>query len=135
MDKLLSRGAEVTVIDKVLGTEKNIEMAKRKVNSLNEVYAKHGFDHPNLVTLDLAVDKAKFQKIAKKNDTVFHLSAVFGGREFVDIHQAECSEMLAIDHNVISGSYVAGIDRFHYASSACVYAPSLNIPGRLLEGG
>ncbi len=55
------------MIDKVLGTEKNIEMAKRKVNSLNEVYAKHGFDHPNLVTLDLAVDKAKFQKIAKKN--------------------------------------------------------------------
>src|SRR5208282_3852891 len=68
-----------------------------------------------------------------KYDTVFHLSAVFGGREFVDIHQAECSKILATDHNVISASHEAGVQRVHYASSACVYAPSLNKPGYLLN--
>jgi nucleoside-diphosphate-sugar epimerase len=66
---------------------------------------------------------------------VFHLAAVFGGREFVDIHQSECSRMLAIDHNVISASYEASVEHLHYSSSACVYPPSLNTPGYLLKEG
>jgi UDP-glucose 4-epimerase len=132
VEKLLARGAKVTVVDKLQMIGSN-GVVTTKVNALNGIYAKHGLKHAILEILDLAVDKLKFKEIAKKHDTVFHLSAVFGGREFVDIHQAECSEMLAIDHNVISASYDAGIERFHYASSACVYAPSLNTPGRLLK--
>ncbi len=63
--------------------------------------------------------------LARNADAVFHLSAVFGGREFVDTRQADCSKMLSIDHNVIDASFEAGVERFHFASSACVYPDSL----------
>jgi len=71
--------------------------------------------------------------LAEKNDVVFHLSALFGGREFVDTQEVECSKMFAVDHNVISTSFEAGIENFHYASSACVYPPSLNRSDVLLK--
>jgi UDP-glucose 4-epimerase len=131
-DKLLDKGAEVTVVDKLkLPNESWIWPVK--LNRLNEIYGRHGFKNAQLALLDLATERDKFQLLAEKHNVVFHLSAVFGGREFVDVHQVECSEMLATDQNVISASYKAGIDRLHYASSACVYAPSLNVHGRLLK--
>src|SRR6266702_3094469 len=132
VDRLLGLGADVTVVDKLL-LPTDGWMWSVKLDRLNEIYRKHGYDHAQLKSLDLATEVDRFQILAGNHDTVFHLSAVFGGREFVDIHQSECSKILAMDHNVISASYEAGIDRFHYASSACVYAPSLNVPGRLLK--
>ncbi len=132
VDQLLHLGADVTVVDKLL-LPNNSRIWSGKLDRLNEIYHRNGYEHAQLKSLDLATDVDKFQLLARNHDTVFHLSAVFGGREFVDIHQSECSKILAIDHNVISASYEAGIDRFHYASSACVYAPSLNVPGYLLK--
>jgi nucleoside-diphosphate-sugar epimerase len=72
--------------------------------------------------------------LASEAEVVFHLSAVFGGREFVDKHQVECSKMLAMDHNAIEASFQAGVERFHYSSSACVYPDSLQVrPDYLLK--
>ena len=132
VDKLLGLGAEVTVVDK-LQVPNQSWVWEAKISRLKSIYRKHGLREPNLVIMDLSVERNAFQLLAERHDVVFHLSAVFGGREFVDTKQAECSRMLAIDHNVISASYEAGIERFHYASSACVYPPSLNKPNHLLK--
>jgi nucleoside-diphosphate-sugar epimerase len=62
------------------------------------------------------------------------LGAVFGGREFVDKRQADCSIGFAIDQNTIRACYEAGcVERISYSSSACVYPPSLNREGYLLK--
>jgi nucleoside-diphosphate-sugar epimerase len=67
-------------------------------------------------------------------DTAFMLSAVFGGRGFVDQQQLDCSIGFAIDQNTIRACQESGtVERISYASSACVYAPSLNKPGYLLK--
>lgn len=132
VDKLLGLGASVTVADKLL-LPNQAWVWEAKLRRLSEIYNRHGIRDPELTIIDLANEKNRFQILAQKHDVVFHLSAVFGGREFVDIHQAECSKTLAIDHNVISGAYEAGVERVHYSSSACVYAPSLNTQGHLLK--
>ncbi len=124
VDGLLERGADVTVVDKLQLSTGSLAW-NRKLVRLEFIYKKHGISKIPLEICDLETDKQRFQLIAQKVDAVFHLSAVFGGREFVDTRQADCSKMLAIDHNVIDASYQAGIERLHYASSACVYPDSL----------
>jgi len=132
VDELLSKGAEVTVVDKLLFPAASW-IWQAKLQRLSDIYQKHGYKDAQIHVIDLNSEKERFQLLAQKHDTVFHLSAVFGGREFVDTQQVECSKMLAIDHNVISTSYEAGISHLHYSSSACVYPPSLNKPDVLLK--
>jgi len=132
VDRLLDLGALVTVVDKLLLSNRSW-VWEAKLRRLSDIFHGHGFSDSGMAIIDLATDKDRFQLLAEKHDIVFHMSAVFGGREFVDTRQADCSKMLAIDHNVISASYEAGVERMHYASSACVYPPSLNKPGRLLK--
>jgi nucleoside-diphosphate-sugar epimerase len=54
-------------------------------------------------------------------DTVFHLAAVHGGRGYIDMHQADCSQNLALDTLVTREAWRAGVQKLVYASSACVY--------------
>ncbi len=126
VDKLLQMGASVTVVDKLLLPNQS-SLWEAKLKRLSEIYSRSGLGDVRMEAIDLAVDSYRFQLLAQKHDTVFHLSAVFGGREFVDTRQADCSKMLAIDHNVISASSEAGIERLHYSSSACVYPDSLQL--------
>ena len=120
---LLERGAEVTVVDKLLIPTQQ-EIWSRKVGRLLGIFSAHGAP-PRIHIIDLELDKERFQLALEGVDTVFHLSAVFGGREFVDKRQTDCAAMLAIDRNVIDASHKAGVKHVHYASSACVYPPSL----------
>jgi nucleoside-diphosphate-sugar epimerase len=131
VDGLLREGAEVLIVDKLLLNVQD-SIWQNKISRVSNIYKKHGFSRPNMAVVDLANDPQSFELLARRTDVVFHLSAVFGGREFVDTHQAECSKMLAIDHNVIQAAHDAGVGHVHYASSACVYPPSLNVPDRLL---
>jgi nucleoside-diphosphate-sugar epimerase len=131
-EMLLERGAEVTIVDKLQLASKSW-LWEAKLRRLNNIFGKHGIKEIPLQILDLLTERDRFKLLAEKHDIVFHLSAVFGGREFVDIHQAETAKILGIDHNAISASYEAGIDRLHYSSSACVYAPSLNKHDYLLK--
>jgi nucleoside-diphosphate-sugar epimerase len=132
VDRLLSLGSDVTVVDKTLYPEDS-RVWLSKLNRLDKIYKKHGLNNIQIQAIDLTSQRERFRLLASSHDVVFHLGAVFGGREFVDIHQSECSEMLTIDHNVISESYEAGIEHVHYSSSACVYPPSLNKAGYLLK--
>ena len=131
VDRLLGMGASVTVVDKLL-TPGESWTWESKLARLSKIYAKHGIEQVQMQCMDLSTERDRFQLLAAAHDVVFHLAAVFGGREFVDVHQSECSRMLAIDQNVISASHEAGVEHLHYSSSACVYPPSLNTSGHLL---
>jgi UDP-glucose 4-epimerase len=132
VDRLLGLGASVTVVDKLLFPEKSW-IWEAKLARLSEIYSRHGIETAPLHCMDLSTERDRFQLLASSHDVVFHLAAVFGGREFVDVHQSECSRMFAIDHNVMSAAHEAGVEHLHYSSSACVYPPSLNTPGHLLK--
>lgn|SRR5487761_233163 len=132
VDRLLALGSDVTVVDKALFPEES-RVWLAKLERLDQIYKRHGLNNIQIQAIDLSTQRERFRLLAESHDAVFHLGAVFGGREFVDIHQAECSEMLSIDHNVISESFQAGIEHVHYSSSACVYPPSLNKPSYLLK--
>jgi nucleoside-diphosphate-sugar epimerase len=54
-------------------------------------------------------------------EVVFHLAAIHGGRGFVDLHQAACAQNLALDGMLIKAAYEAGVEKFVFASSGCVY--------------
>jgi UDP-glucose 4-epimerase len=131
VDRLLSLGATVTVVDKLLQSNQSW-IWQAKLQRLASIYGKYDQD-VQMELMDLNTDVEKFRLLCQGNDVVFHLSAVFGGREFVDTKEVECSAMLTVDHNAISAAQSGGIERFHYASSACVYAPSMNRPGYLLK--
>ncbi len=54
-------------------------------------------------------------------DVVFHLAAIHGGRGYVDLHQAACAQNLAMDGLLVKAAYEAGVEKFVFASSGCVY--------------
>ncbi len=58
-------------------------------------------------------------------EIVFHLANIHGGRGFIETHPAEISQNLVIDGNMLRASYEAEVDRFCFASSACVYPTAL----------
>jgi nucleoside-diphosphate-sugar epimerase len=61
------------------------------------------------------------QRAVEGMDVVFHLAAIHGGRGFVDLHQAACAQNLAMDGMLIKAAYEAGVGKFVFASSGCVY--------------
>ncbi|HEV8577595.1 MAG TPA: NAD-dependent epimerase/dehydratase family protein [Thermoanaerobaculia bacterium] len=61
------------------------------------------------------------QRMVKGMDVVFHLAAIHGGRGFVDLHQAACAQNLAMDGMLVKAAYEAGVEKFVFASSGCVY--------------
>ncbi|HEV2799629.1 MAG TPA: NAD-dependent epimerase/dehydratase family protein [Pyrinomonadaceae bacterium] len=58
-------------------------------------------------------------------DVVFHLAAIHGGRGYIDRHQSECAQNLALDGLVTRAAVSAGVDKFVFASSGCVYPVEL----------
>lgn len=126
--KLLESGADVFIVDKVL-LDYGSNNWTRKLSRLENICAHYGGEVNSLYTINIETEPEKFRHllIDLNIDTVFHLSAVFGGREFVDTRQVDCSRMLAVDHNAIQAAHDAGVARFHYASSACVYPDFLQV--------
>jgi UDP-glucose 4-epimerase len=108
---------------------------KRRLDRYYALYRKHEVE-PHLEIIDLSSERERLKTILTKNnvDTVFMLSAVFGGRGFVDTQQSACSIGFAIDQNTIRACHESGtVERINYSSSACVYPPSLNKPKYLLK--
>lgn len=135
VDKMLERGAHVTVADQLIAPNASPELWKRRLDRYYEICKQHGTE-PQLEIVDLSSERERLKSILTKNDidTVFMLSAVFGGRGYVDNQQAACSIGFAIDQNTIRACQESGtVDRVSYSSSACVYAPSMNKPGYLLK--
>lgn len=61
------------------------------------------------------------QRMVEGMDVVFHLAAIHGGRGFVDLHQAACAQNLAMDGMLVKAAHEAGVEKFVFASSGCVY--------------
>lgn len=70
--------------------------------------------------LDL-LEEGMAKKVVSGMDIVFHLAADHGGRGYVDLHQSACSTNLILDGLMIKESHLAGVEKFVYASSGCIY--------------
>lgn len=54
-------------------------------------------------------------------DVVYHLAADMGGMGFIESHKADCALNVLIDAHMLVAARDAGVSRYAYASSACVY--------------
>jgi GDP-D-mannose 3', 5'-epimerase len=73
----------------------------------------------NLV-LDLSIKENCTAAVNGYNE-VFNLAADMGGMGFIETHKAECMLSVLINTHLLMASRDCGIERFFYASSACVY--------------
>jgi GDP-D-mannose 3', 5'-epimerase len=79
-----------------------------------------GFIGGHLV-LDLSDRDACRQAVAGA-DTVYNLAADMGGIGFIESNKAECMLNVLINTHLLMAARDAGVARYFYASSACVYA-------------
>ena len=88
------------------------------IKPLNKWYQVHsGVD--NLI-LDLRIKENCYQAVNGCNE-VFNLAADMGGMGFIETHKAACMLSVLINTHMLMAAKNCGIDRFFYASSACVY--------------
>ncbi|MFZ0280493.1 MAG: NAD-dependent epimerase/dehydratase family protein [Bacteroidales bacterium] len=88
------------------------------IKPLNEWYQiTDGAD--NLV-LDLRLRENCFRAVNGYNE-VFNFAADMGGMGFIENNKAACMISVLINTHLLLASKECGIDRFFYASSACVY--------------
>lgn len=73
----------------------------------------------NLV-LDLTLKENCYRAVNGYNE-VFNLAADMGGMGFIETHKAECMLSVLINTHLLMASKDCGINRYFYASSACVY--------------
>ena len=79
-------------------------------------------DVENLV-LDLDL-KGNCYAAVQGAHTVFNLAADMGGMGFIENNKALCMLSVLINTHLLMAAKAAGVDRFFYASSACVYNAS-----------
>ena len=88
------------------------------IKPLNEWYqVSEGSE--NLV-LDLKLKDNCYQAVNGYNE-VFNLAADMGGMGFIEKNKAACMLSVLINTHLLMASRDCGLDRFFYASSACVY--------------
>lgn len=73
------------------------------------------------IQLDLK-DRGMCRHAVKGVDEVYNLAADMGGMGFIETHKAECMLSVLINTHLIMEAKAAGVKKFFYASSACVYA-------------
>ena len=89
------------------------------IKPLEVWYQKHR-QAENLV-LDLR-GKEACQKAAAGAWHIYNLAADMGGMGFIETHRAECMLTVLINtHLLMAAQEAGGVERFYYASSACVY--------------
>lgn len=85
---------------------------------LNEWYQVSN-EADNLV-LDLRLRENCYQAVNGYNE-IFNLAADMGGMGFIENNKAACMISVLINTHLLLAARDCGIDRFFYASSACVY--------------
>lgn len=73
------------------------------------------------LSMDLSVAMA-CRSAVRGMDQVYNLAADMGGMGFIETHRADCMASVLINTNLIRAAVDAGVGRYWYASSACVYA-------------
>ena len=67
-------------------------------------------------------DPTVCHKVVSGADEVYNLAADMGGMGFIETHKADCMLSVIPSTNMLVASRDAGVKRFFYSSSACVYA-------------
>lgn len=88
------------------------------IKPLNEWYQVS--DEAENLVLDLRLRENCFQAVNGYNE-VFNLAADMGGMGFIEHNKAACMISVLINTHLLIAARDCGIDRFFYASSACVY--------------
>jgi GDP-D-mannose 3', 5'-epimerase len=77
--------------------------------------------------------RGECQFVTDGADRVYNLAADMGGMGFIETHKADCMLSSLINTHLLLASVENHVDRFFYASSACVYAADkqtdVNNPG------
>lgn len=112
VDKLVEIGSNVTVIDNLSsGKLENLSKSKDNIKFVNQ---------------DLEyITKDELKKSFADNETVFHFTAVHGGRGYITTHPADVSSNYSIDHHVFEGCMMSNVENIVFASTACVYPTKL----------
>jgi nucleoside-diphosphate-sugar epimerase len=79
------------------------------------------FDDVDNRSLDLSRLEACHEAAAGAA-SIFNLAADMGGMGFIELHKAECMLTVLINTHMLMAARDAGVKRFFYSSSACVYA-------------
>ena len=66
-------------------------------------------------------DPEACRRVCAGADRVFQLAADMGGMGFIETHKADCMLSVLINTHMLIAARDAGVERFFYASSACVY--------------
>ncbi len=120
MNKVLVAGAGGFIAGHLVGALKKRGFLVRAVDKkpLNQWYQVSA-DVDNLV-LDLTLRENSYRAANGCNE-VFNLAADMGGMGFIETHKAECMLSVLINTHLLMAARDCGIDRYFYASSACVY--------------
>jgi len=89
------------------------------IKPLDEWYQK--FDQVENLVLDLG-EKEACEKALEGSAHVYNLAADMGGMGFIENNRALCMLTVLINTHLLMAAKKFGIDRYFYASSACVYA-------------
>ena len=84
-----------------------------------EEWYQHSSEVENL-RLDLS-DKNACETAVRGADVVFNLAADMGGMGFIENNKALCMLSVLINTHLLLASLDAGVERFFFSSSACVY--------------
>jgi nucleoside-diphosphate-sugar epimerase len=79
------------------------------------------FEDAENCVLDLR-ERAACDLAAKGARAIFNLAADMGGMGFIELHKAECMLSVLINTHMLMAARDAGVERFFFSSSACVYA-------------
>ncbi len=88
------------------------------IKPLNEWYQVS--DKADNLVLDLRLRENCHRAVNGYNE-VFNFAADMGGMGFIENNKAACMISVLINTHLLIASHECGIDRFFYASSACVY--------------
>jgi GDP-D-mannose 3',5'-epimerase len=99
-------------------TKKGNKVRAVDIKPLNEWY-QVSEDADNLV-LDLRLKENCFQAVNGYHE-VFNLAADMGGMGFIENNKAACMISVLINTHLLMAAKECGLNRFFYASSACVY--------------
>jgi nucleoside-diphosphate-sugar epimerase len=85
---------------------------------MDEWYQVHN-DAENLVADLNGIDACR--QACQGADQVYQLAADMGGMGFIETHKAECMLSVLINTHMLMAAKDAGVQKFFYSSSACVY--------------
>jgi len=114
VDKLVSLGADVTVVD---------DLSSGNLENLSAIKNRFKFIKKDLEY----IEKDEMREIFRDQNIVFHLAAVHGGRGYIQTHPADVCSNLSIDHHVFEAAADSGdsMENLVFASTACVYPPDM----------